>query len=99
MMDLDSYLQSEIDDLNDMFQEFETQDEKHKKRSKDEEEKIMTKVSKKYSIPPSLPPSLSLSPFPLPLSLRAKLFLHFPHNAQSPMQYPCILPHNILIST
>ena len=44
-MDLDSYLQSEMEDLNDMFQEFETQDQQKKRRARDEEEKIMTKVS------------------------------------------------------
>lgn len=43
-MDLDSYLQSEMEDLNDMFQEFETQDQQKKRRARDEEEKIMTKV-------------------------------------------------------
>ncbi|CAI7990205.1 Reticulocyte-binding protein 2 homolog a [Geodia barretti] len=42
-MDLDSYLQSEMEDLNDMFQEFETQDQRKKIRDRDEEEKIMTK--------------------------------------------------------
>ena len=46
-MDLDSYLQSEMEDLNDMFQEFETQDQRKKIRDRDEEEKIMTKVSER----------------------------------------------------
>ena len=44
-MDLDSYLASEMDDLNDMFQEFETQDKKKEMRDRDEEEKIRTKVT------------------------------------------------------
>ena len=56
MEDLDSYLQSEIDSINDMFQEFETQDQQHERRTKDEEQKIMTKVTL-TSLPP-LPPSL-----------------------------------------
>ena len=43
-MDLDSYLQSEMEDLNDMFQEFETSDQKKELRARDEEEKVMTKV-------------------------------------------------------
>lgn len=44
MEDLESYLQSEIDNINDMFQEFETHDQQHERRAKDEEEKILTKV-------------------------------------------------------
>jgi hypothetical protein len=43
MADLDSYLQSELDSINDMFQEFQTQDQQHNKRTKDEEQKILTK--------------------------------------------------------
>ena len=43
-MDLDSYLQSEMEDLNDMFNEFETEDQRKKRRARQEEEKIMTKV-------------------------------------------------------
>ena len=45
MADLDSYLQSELDSINDMFQEFQTQDQQKEKRTKDEEQKILTKVS------------------------------------------------------
>ena len=44
-MDLDSFLQSELDNINDMFEEFKTQDQEHEKRTRDEEKKIMTKVS------------------------------------------------------
>lgn len=47
MEDLDSYLQSEIDNINDMFQEFETHDQQHERRTKDEEEKILTKVRRR----------------------------------------------------
>lgn len=46
MDDLDSYLQSEIDNINDMFQQFETHDQQHERRAKDEEQKIMTKVGR-----------------------------------------------------
>ena len=45
MADLDSYLQSELDSINDMFQEFQTQDQQKERRTKDEEQKILTKVS------------------------------------------------------
>lgn len=66
MEDLDSYLQSEIDNINDMFQEFQTHDQQHERRTKDEEEKILTKVRQSsqflyFSLcPPILPVSLPL---------------------------------------
>ena len=44
MEDLDSFLQNEIESINDMFQEFQTQDQQLEQRQKDEEIKIMTKV-------------------------------------------------------
>lgn len=46
MEDLDSYLRSEIDSINDMFEEFQTQDERHEKRKKSEELKLQEKVAR-----------------------------------------------------
>lgn len=42
MEDLDSYLQSEIDSINDMFEEFQTHDKEQEERKKRESEELKT---------------------------------------------------------
>lgn len=42
MEDLDSYLQSEIDSINDMFEEFQTHDKELEERKKRETEELKT---------------------------------------------------------
>ena len=39
-MDLDQYLESELASINDMFQEFQTQDQQHEKRIRSEREEL-----------------------------------------------------------
>lgn len=69
MEDLDKYLESELASINDMFEQFETQDQQFEQRIRSETQELQameTKSLEVATIPPSSPLSLSpLSPTPL----------------------------------